>query len=79
LFAFFETAWRLRFLKCKLVIAGKLDVYVEQSTRKVANYLGDVLEDQVCISMDLFLGGKSFQHFSIRGFWTNFRPSRPKM
>ena len=27
-------------------IAGKLDVYVEQATRKVANYLGDVLEDQ---------------------------------
>ena len=25
---------------------GKLDVYVEQATRKVANYLGDVLEDQ---------------------------------
>jgi len=25
---------------------GKLDVYVEQITRKVANYLGDVLEDQ---------------------------------
>lgn len=34
-------------------IAGKLDVYVEQATRKIANYLGDVLEDQreklVCI------------------------------
>lgn len=25
---------------------GKLDIYVEQITRKVANYLGDVLEDQ---------------------------------
>lgn len=25
---------------------GKLDVYVEQATRKVANYLGDVLDDQ---------------------------------
>ena len=25
---------------------GKLDVFVEQVTRKVANYLGDVLEDQ---------------------------------
>ena len=27
-------------------VSGKLDVYVEQATRKVANYLGDVLEDQ---------------------------------
>ena len=25
---------------------GKLDLFVEQITRKVANYLGDVLEDQ---------------------------------
>lgn len=25
---------------------GKLDAYVEQCTRKVANYLGEVLEDQ---------------------------------
>lgn len=25
---------------------GKLDTYVEQITRKVANYLGEVLEDQ---------------------------------
>lgn len=25
---------------------GKLDAYVEQSTRKIASYLGDVLEDQ---------------------------------
>lgn len=25
---------------------GKLDSYVEQTTRKVANYLGEVLEDQ---------------------------------
>ena len=25
---------------------GKLDVFVEQITRKVSNYLGEVLEDQ---------------------------------
>ena len=29
-----------------MVFSGKVDSYVEQVTRKLANYLGDVLEDQ---------------------------------
>ena len=33
---------------------GKLDLFVEQITRKVANYLGDVLEDQREVGCFLF-------------------------
>ena len=34
------------YLKFGMLFSGKVDSYVEQVTRKVANYLGDVLEDQ---------------------------------
>ncbi len=42
----FDSTFLCLHVQLQIIFSGKLDVYVEQATRKVANYLGDVLEDQ---------------------------------